>query len=148
MDVTDKEARREMGRTCTCFNLRKATRVITQKYDHALREVGLKGTQLSVLLCAYDQKDIQLTRMARILSMERTSLTRNLAVLERMGLISVSQGDDKRERRVSITEQGEEILRKAAPLWRNVQDEVMETLGRENWETLLSGLHQVVKKVR
>ena len=62
------------------------------------------------------------------------------------GLVIIKTGDDKRERRISITPHGLEVLKEALPLWQKVQAEVVETLGPEKWAGLLSGLHAVAKK--
>ncbi len=147
-DLPDQGLSREIGRACACFNLRRAARIVTQRYDRALKDVGLKGTQLSVLMAALNQRDVQLTRLAKSLGMERTSLTRTLAVLERRGLVETQPGRDRRERQIKLTPEGEETLRRALPLWRQAQEEVIAALGQGQWEGLLGGLHQVVRKLR
>ena len=63
---------------CTCANLRKATRVITQAFDAALQPTGLKATQFTVLATLARQGDGPLTLLAESLVMDRTTLTRNL----------------------------------------------------------------------
>ncbi|MCB2186220.1 MAG: MarR family transcriptional regulator [Deltaproteobacteria bacterium] len=147
MDITDAKLRKEIGRNCACFNLRRAARLVTQLFDRHLRELGLKSTQFSVLMVAYHYEGMLLTQIASILGMERTTLTRNLAVLEQMELITLEQGEDRRERRVNVTPQGVEILSRSLPLWEKAQAEVVEAVGPGNWEGLLSGLHTVAKKL-
>jgi DNA-binding MarR family transcriptional regulator len=138
----------EIGRTCACFNLRRAARLVTQRFDEAFRGLGLRATQLSVLTAVNNVPDAPLSKLARVLGMDRTSLTRNLQVLERMGLISGKEGDDKRQRRIGITPEGVLVLKNAFPIWRQVQTEVEEAIGTEKWEALLSGLHEVARKFR
>ena len=121
---------------------------MTQRFDEAFRGLGLRATQLSVLTAVYHVPDAPLSKLARILGMDRTSLTRNLQVLERKGLISAKEGNDKRQRRISITPEGEQLLMRAFPIWREVQAEVEEAIGMEKWENLLSGLHEVARKFR
>jgi DNA-binding MarR family transcriptional regulator len=146
MDSRNAALRNEIGRTCACFNLRRAARLVTQRYDEAFRELGLRSTQLSVLIGICHVPDIPLSKLAHMLGMDRTSLSRNLQVLERKGLIQGKEGADKRERRVEITPEGETVLVKAFPLWRKAQAQVEEALGQQKWADLLSGLHEVARK--
>ncbi len=148
MSVKRDETYNEVGRTCACFNLRRAARLVTQRFDQAFRELGLRATQLSVLIAVYHIPDAPLSKLARVLGMDRTSLTRNLQVLERKGLIVGKEGDDKRQRKIGITPEGVLVLKMAYPLWQEVQTEVEEAIGMEKWETLLSGLHEVARKFR
>ena len=145
----DEEKRRyvkDIGRRCACFNLRRASRLITRRFDEAFRDFGLKATQLSVLMAIYHAPYQPLSKLASILGMDRTSLTRNLKILEERGLVLAEESDDKRERRIGISPEGERLLEEVFPIWRKVQGEVEETLGVEHWENLLSGLHQVARQ--
>lgn len=147
MDANEAEMCAMIARTCACFNLRRAARLVTQRYDEAFRDLGLRATQLSVLLAAFMAPDVPLSKMARIMGMDRTSLTRNLQVLERKGLVCGTEGRDKRQRRIGITPEGEVVLKKAFPIWRTVQAEVEEALGDEKWRGLLSGLREAARKL-
>jgi DNA-binding MarR family transcriptional regulator len=147
----DEEKRRyvkDIGRLCACFNLRRASRLITRKFDEAFRDFGLKATQLSVLMAIYHAPYQPLSKLASILGMDRTSLTRNLNILYDKGLVLLEGSDDKRERRIGISPEGERLLEEVSPVWHKVQAEVEETLGGEHWGNLLSGLHEVARKYR
>ncbi|MBW1782439.1 MAG: winged helix-turn-helix transcriptional regulator [Deltaproteobacteria bacterium] len=146
MDLRDKKVRREIGRNCTCFNLRRAARLVTQSFDKTLRSAGITANQFSILVAVIDL-DIPLTKLARVLGMERTTLTRNLNVLEKAGVIVVGAGDDRRERQISVTREGERLLETALPLWQRSQSDMIELLGQETWEGLISGLHAVARKM-
>ncbi len=149
MDTQNKKNLREsleIGSNCVCFNLRRAARLVTQRYERAFNKCGLKATQFSVLMTARDHEGILLTKMARWLGMDRTSLTRTLNIMAEKGLVTVKTGDDKRERRISITPKGLEALEGAIVIWRNVQTEIVEGLGPEKWASLLSGLREVSRK--
>ena len=130
-----------------CFNLRRAARQVSQRFDRTLRQSGLKTNQFSILMASYDQDGIRLTRMAKTLGMERTTLTRNLAFLERLEMVSIEPGDDRRERKIRITEKGAGLLENALPLWQQAQREIVELIGRDKIEGLLSGLHEVARKL-
>jgi DNA-binding MarR family transcriptional regulator len=145
LDLRDKKMRKQIGLSCACFNLRRAARLVTQRFDRVFRENGITANQFSILMAVYNQKHILLTRLARILGMERTTLSRNVSLLTRMGMIVTEAGTDRRERKIAITENGITLLEKTLPLWQKVQNEVVEVIGRERWDGLLSGLHSVAK---
>ena len=83
---------------CTCFRLRSAARRMTQVYEHALRPTGLKITQYSLLANLARSGSHSVTALARVLATDRTTLTRNLAPLERDGLVKITDGPDARPR--------------------------------------------------
>jgi len=147
MVLRDEGLRRDIGRSCACFNLRRAARLVTQRFDRAFRDSGITANQFSILMAAYDQEGILLTRLARTLGMERTTLTRNVSLLERMGMVSTTMGRDRRERKIAITADGRHLLEKTLPLWEKAQNGVVGTIGQETWEELLNGLHAVARKL-
>jgi DNA-binding MarR family transcriptional regulator len=145
LNLSNERTRREIGKSCACFNMRRAARLVTQRFDQAFRDSNLTANQFSVLMASYSQKDILLTRLAKTLGMERTTLSRNLSILERRKLVSIAMGADRRERRIAITKKGITLLERTLPLWQRAQNEVVDLVGPEEWEGLLSGLHKVAK---
>ena len=93
--------------SCTCGELRKGgrSRVGTLLYDNAFKSSGLLSTQLNLLHVIYKSESIRISLLANELGMDRTTLTRNLSVLERQGYINISAGKDTRTRIVTITSQ-------------------------------------------
>lgn len=83
---------------------------------------------------------LTISRLAEHIVAERTTLTRNLAVLERQGLLRIADGEDRRERYVRITPQGEAALEAALPLWRQAQAAMEQSLGPEQLQSLLGTL--------
>ena len=77
--------------------------------------------------------------------MDRTTLTRNLSVLERQGFIKISSGKDNRTRIVAITSKGRTAIAKAIPLWNEVQLKVKQQMGENSWNQLMDNLSQFVK---
>jgi DNA-binding MarR family transcriptional regulator len=133
-----------IGRSCACYNLRRAARAITRLYDDFLRPSGLRTTQYSVLMAAKLRGPVTLTKLAELTVNERTTLTRNLNVLERKGFIAIEPGSDRRERQVTLTEQGEEALAAAIPFWEMAQAHIEQGLGSDRMGSLLQGLSDVV----
>ncbi len=131
---------RAIGRSCACYNLRRAARAITRLYDDFLRPSGLRTTQYSVLMAAKLRGPATLTKLAELTVTERTTLTRNLTVLERKGFILIEPGSDRRERQVAITEQGQNALMAATPLWETAQAHIEKGLGEDRMGSLLKDL--------
>jgi DNA-binding MarR family transcriptional regulator len=140
----DPERCMQIGRSCACYNLRRAARATTRLYDDFLKPSGLRTTQYSVLMAAKLRGPVTLTKLAEITITDRTTLTRNLTVLEKKGLVASEPGEDRRERLVTLTEQGEEALVAAIPLWEAAQAHIEQGLGGERVGSLLKDLSAIV----
>src|SRR3954465_8869802 len=81
---------------CTCFNLRKASRAVTQLYDEFLRPSGLRATPFSLLMLIRGLGPLRITELAEEAVMDRTTLKRNLELLQREGLVHIASGEDAR----------------------------------------------------
>ena len=135
-------------RECTCFNLRKASRVLTQVYDDNMRLTGLRVTQFALLIHAQAMGPVVLSKLADVMLTDRTTLARNLDVLEKNGLVRVEDGDDRRTRIVSITDDGRKKLAEAFPHWKRTQDELKEMIGRDEWSAMVSRLSRMVYQIQ
>ncbi len=127
-----------------------AARAVTQLYDDTLKPVGLRGTQFTVLAALEQTGQIKITDLTEVLAMDRTTLTRNLRPLEERGLVEAARGEDRRERLISLTQQGWDILEQALPLWEQAQAKVVRGLGTETTSTLLALLAdstQIARKI-
>lgn len=130
----------EVGNECLCFNLRRASRLVSQVFDQALKPTGLKVTQFSVLMGVKAMPKARLGQLARVLGLERTSLTRNLDLLSSRGLVAMQSGKDKREQLASLTPKGVAALETALPHWRKVQDKMIDLLGSEAMDSFIGQL--------
>ncbi|MDH3195709.1 MAG: MarR family winged helix-turn-helix transcriptional regulator [Hyphomicrobiales bacterium] len=131
---------------CLCFNLRKATRALTQSYDAALKPAGITTPQFTLLTLLEKRGPISLSPLAGALGMDRTTLTRNLKPLQRDGLVASASGDDRRVRLLDLTAAGRSRLRAAEPLWRAVQLRVAESFGHQPATALLAELSRISGK--
>ena len=134
-----------MSEPCTCAQLRKAARAVTLLYDDAFKSSGLLSTQLGVLHTIYNSESIKITHLAKEIDTDRTTLTRNLAVLERRGFVNISSGEDHRTRIVTISNKGRNAVGKAIPLWSKAQHKVREEMGENAWRNLMENLSLFVK---
>lgn len=129
---------------CVCFNTRKVARLLGQVYDRALEPSGLKNTQFTALAAAEGSGSISITELARTMDIERTTLTRNLQVLERDGLVKLGAGVDGRSKTVVVTQKGRRRLEAALPLWAATQEQVLQAFGGKRWQSL----HQELDAMR
>lgn len=123
---------------CMGMHIRRASRIVTQIYDAALRPVGLVLNQFTLLVAIHLVESIPVTRLAQELFTDQTTLTRNLKVLKKRGLIIIEPGEDRRVRLVSLTPEGRAVLAQALPLWEQAQAEVKVRFGQQRSQELLS----------
>ncbi|MDD5409915.1 MAG: MarR family winged helix-turn-helix transcriptional regulator [Methylobacter sp.] len=130
---------------CVSFNLRKANRAVSQFYDDILRPAGIRGTQYSLLVALKICGPVLVTQLAEHTVIDRTTLTRNLKVMEKQGLIKVLPGEDRRTRIVTITEKGLAVLLTAYSLWTQAQSKIKEAMSDERLQTLMKDLSTLIE---
>ncbi len=128
---------------CPAFNIRAASRVITQLFDEILKPTGLQITQFAVLVGVVSLDSPSINQLAKGLVMDRTTLTRNLKPLEKEGLIKITSGDDKRTHFVKITPKGKSAMEKTLPYWEKARTVVSEEFGQKHLDGLLKDLANV-----
>jgi DNA-binding MarR family transcriptional regulator len=130
---------------CALFNLRRTTRAVTQLFDEVLRPSGLKGTQYSMLRVIHGVAPVPIGDLGTAMGMDRTTVTRNVGLLERMGLVAVEPGRDRRTRLVRLSRKGAAALARAHRLWEDAQRAVVDRLGETRWHALREELAAVVE---
>ena len=133
---------------CTCNNLRKAARAVTQYYDGALRPAGIRATQFSLLSAIREFGTVSIGTLAEESVMDRTTLTRNLKLLEDEGLVTIAAGEDARVREVSLTPAAQEKLGVAIRYWRKAQLQMATRMGNDGVRHLLRALSGAVEAAR
>ena len=113
-----------------------------------LRPSGLRITQFSILGAAMEMSPITLTRLANATVTDRTTLTRNLKLLEGRGLIRIEAGGDRREREISITRDGADAVKRAYPLWQRAQAQVTRGLGPRRLQAMQTELAEATALLR
>jgi DNA-binding MarR family transcriptional regulator len=109
--------------TCLCLHVQRAARTVARRFDEALRPYGLTNGQFSLLTAFNRPAPPPMAAVASLLAMDRTTLTANLKPLERRRLVKVAV--DKRDRRnrvVTLTAAGRQLLTGAFPVWQRTQD--------------------------
>jgi DNA-binding MarR family transcriptional regulator len=122
---------------CLCLASRRAARAITREFDSALRSRGLRATQFTLLAALHLTGPRSIGELAELLSADRTTLTRNLAVAEQHGWVVTRPGrDDARARIAAIAPKGSRVLKAALPAWRKVQQRLLGEIGPRAAESL------------
>jgi DNA-binding MarR family transcriptional regulator len=133
---------------CACLAIRQSARRVTRLYDEALAPSGLKVTQFSLLNAIDRVPELSVNRLADILSIDRTTMVRNLKVLQKEGLVQIAKAEaDNRRRELSLTERGEAMLAEARPLWAAVQAQLVDRIGEARYEALQTGLAALAEAV-
>jgi DNA-binding MarR family transcriptional regulator len=122
---------------CYCTSLRAAARRMTAAYDRALAPAGITAAQLAMLRAVRAAGRLSVTELADRLELERTTTTRNVRVLSRLGLVVLEPSDrDRRLTQVALSDQGEQALEQAAPLWEAAQRDFETRMGATQAQSL------------
>jgi DNA-binding MarR family transcriptional regulator len=130
---------------CACLSLRQASRMVTQLFDDALVPVGLLSTQLPVLVVLALYGPLTISRLASLIIIDRTTLTRNLKPLQAKGYIQIVSTSDKRKKLLEISQKGRQVIADAYPLWKKVQGQIVQGLRPGHWKAVREQLGQLVQ---
>lgn len=131
----------EIAGRCLCWRVRALSRRITAQFDEALRHFGMTGNQLTVLVSVRRQGTASVSSLAERLEMDKSTVSRTVSRMVEQGWLATQEGPG-RQIPITITEEGDELIRKAAPHWRRVQSRTEAALGEE-----LSSCLRALKKV-
>jgi DNA-binding MarR family transcriptional regulator len=137
---------RDILQSCACHRVRTAARAVTRAYDDALRPTGLRATQLTVLVASgTSEEGMSITALAKLMGMDRTTLTRNLRPLETEGLIEVGEEGWRRSRLLTITKKGRARLKDALPHWQKAQEGLRKKLGEKQWALMRQNFEELIR---
>ena len=143
-----KELDLSSEQNCTCFNVRRVARVITQFFEAEAGRQGLRPTQTPILRALQAKDGWTRAELSEWLAMERTTLVRNLRPLQRDGLVRARGGGRGIHVELFITEKGRAALARRFPAWRSAQNKVVATLGKGRWSQILRDLEEVAVKLK
>ena len=126
--------------TCYCHALRKATRRLTAAYDAALAPTGINLAQFSLLRTLERHGAQSLTGLGRLMELDRSTVGRNVRVVERLALVQPAVSPDQREAAIELAPEGRRVLARAVPLWAGVQARIDARLGPDRAAALLAEL--------
>ncbi|MEE8348093.1 MAG: MarR family winged helix-turn-helix transcriptional regulator [Acidobacteriota bacterium] len=137
---TEKTTAETIAQGCIAGRMRLLNRVVTRTYDDALRPLGIKTSQLNILVVT---AGLGLARPAEIssrLKMEISTVSRNVDRMRAQGWVEVVEDEqDARAHKLRLSGKGKRLLEKAKPAWDKAQAIVKELLGRDGVQAIMSG---------
>jgi DNA-binding MarR family transcriptional regulator len=143
MDKTTTTSIDTISKTCIAVRLRLLNRVVTNFYDDALRPLGLKVSQLNILIVTARLGLARPSQVCDILQLDVSTLSRNVKPLQAHGWLEIVPEEDARSQPFRLTAQGKRLIEKAVPAWEEAQRQAIELLGSEG----VSLLDKAAKKV-
>jgi DNA-binding MarR family transcriptional regulator len=128
---------------CMCASFRRASRLLSQLYEDALRPLGLRATQFTILQALSLAGEVTQGQLGQMLGMDSTTLTRTLTIMSRQGWIAKRRGEDRREWRMRLSKKGEAQFKTAMPLWQQAQDGLRDRLGNQLSDNLMKLTNEV-----
>src|ERR671925_238398 len=128
---------------CIAVRLRMLNRVVTNIYDDALRPLGLKVSQMNILVAAATMETARPIAVCAQLHLDVSTLSRNVERMKARGWLEVVPDADGRAQPFRLTPQGRKLLEKAVPAWSAVQQQVKKVLG----DGFVEQLNQAMKRV-
>ena len=138
-----------MRKYCGSMNLLRAARVVTRHYDRELRDAaGITATQLPLLAAINAGASASIRSLADDLDLERSTVSRELAGLKRLGLITTSSGTDKRATVLALTPRGHKTLSAAFDAWQRAHAAIADEYGEDELDEYLSETRQFARTVK
>ena len=133
-----------IAKTCIAVRLRLLNRVVTNFYDDALRPLGLKVSQLNILVVTAKLGLARPAQVCEILHLDTSTLSRNVERMRAHGWLEVVPDEDARAQPFRLTARGERLIERAVPAWEEAQRQATVLLGSEG----VALLERVAKKLR
>lgn len=133
---------------CACATARQVARLLTQLYDSRLRAAGLEAPQFALLTTLEKQGPSSEAELARRYALDKTTVSRNLKVLERNGWIGSKVPEDRRKRQFSLTAEGRRKLSAAAPLWKKAQQDLRAKMRDREWTSMFRTFQNVTRSAQ
>src|SRR5262245_39946022 len=125
-----------IARTCIAVRLRRLNRVVTNFYDDALRPLGLKVSQLNILIVTAKLGLARPAQVCDILQLDASTFSRNVERMRTHGWLEVVPDEDARAQPLRLTAHGRRLIERAIPAWEEGQRRAAELLGDEGIDLL------------
>jgi DNA-binding MarR family transcriptional regulator len=120
-----------IAQTCIAVRLRLLNRVVTNLHDNALRPLGLKVSQLNILIVTAKLGLARPAQVCEILQLDTSTLSRNVERMRASGWLEAVADEDARAQPFRLTTAGKRIIEKAIPAWEEAQRQASELMGTE-----------------
>jgi DNA-binding MarR family transcriptional regulator len=132
---------------CASLNFRRTARAVTRMYDTAMQESGVRSTQFAILVAIAKIQPVAMGTLSEVLTIDRTTLTRSLKLLQKERMITISKRSEMRQRFLELTPAGEKALQRSLPLWREAHAKFVAALGPDYWLAMRSELERLARLV-
>jgi DNA-binding MarR family transcriptional regulator len=130
---------------CLVLNARMAARALTRLADRKLRRYGITAAQFSILTSLSDHPGRSVTQMASAIAMDRSTLSRNLTLLERHGLVTTTAAKRGNGRVSALSAEGHRVIDEAIPQWREQQTQLRAALDDPEFPTVIAALQHLAR---
>src|SRR5205823_6337932 len=131
MDKATTNSIDTIARTCVAVRLRLLNRVVTNLYDDALRPLGLKVSQMNILVLTAKLGLARPAQVCDLLQLDTSTLSRNVERMRAQGWLEVVPDEDARTQPFRLSAQGRRLVERAIPAWEGAQRQATELLGSE-----------------
>ena len=128
---------------CACATARQAARLLTQLYDSRMRPSGLEAPQFALMMTLEKQGPSSQADLGRRYALDKTTVSRNLKVLERSGWVECSTGSDRRKREFVLSTAGRKRLAQAKGQWKEAQNQLRAGMTGAQWENMFQTFRDV-----
>jgi DNA-binding MarR family transcriptional regulator len=125
---------------CLTHGLMRAARSLSRGFEAAAVAHGMSAGQFTALAMFSGHGSMTVSQIAAAVAVDRTTMTRNLAVMAAKGWIAEADAEDRRERAWALTEAGRKALNEVMPIWQDWQAKLVAKLGAEGAGGLLGTL--------
>ena len=132
-----------IARDCVAVRVRLLNRVVTNLYDDALRPLGLKVSQLNILVVAAKLGLARPAKICELLQLDASTLSRNVEKMRAKGWLETTAEDDARTQPFRVTAKGLKLIERATPAWERAQQQAKELLGGEGIAVLNKAANQL-----
>ena len=132
-----------IAENCVAVRMRMLNRVVTNHYDEALRPLGLKVSQLNILVATARLGVARPAILSERLHIDVSTLSRNVDRMKSKGWLETVPDEDGRNHPFRLTPSGEHLLEKAVPAWKSAQKQVERLLG----EDVVGAIHQAIERI-
>jgi len=140
----DRDECLAMSKLCLSMNLRRTERLVTRHYDSYLEPAGVTAVQLPILATIASASQPSFRLLTEQLGLDRSTLSRNLALLQRIGYVDIGPSSGPKPGLISLTTKGRHVLRRAHEQWKEAHRALMEELE----ESSLRGGMMFLKRLR
>lgn len=132
-----------MEKECLARQAVMTARAVGRVYAAALRPLGLQPTQVHLLGALSLYPEAGMAELSDLLVIDRSTLVRNLKLLERDGLVASTRRPGSRTKRFMVTEAGRRLMESIEPLWEEAHRRLLAALGSEGLEDVSGALERL-----